>query len=491
MRLDHILVSEGIEHIEDLAVDEFIRALRTFDEYEISEKIDGSNIQFGIDDNGFYTTREDFGGKRVYNETDYPVNFTTTFQRSAHAALEKVLPIMMRKGGLRNGDKVEVEVLYGELPNAIRYTGESNRLVLLRTVEGDVDIGQLSDAVQGTKVSVTLDVPFTVDGKEIKIAPEKNTWTFDKTPTVSGDIISKTDAMKQINTELDKMEAYLKKPSGVGKFSNAEILSLPLNKIPPGIEQADWKDVKSKVKDKREEVQQMVYHEDKESGERTGFKTKIKDILLNQLVRKVKSGFGPEIEDGGWIEGVVLRHKKSGELIKVVDKDIFSSIKDFMWQARKDIGDNPKSVNKIESFLGDLTVGLASAIGIPELGTTQAKRALKKHGDGKEEILASIASGFSFAPVKDYWEGFLKQKKSVLSDRLQAYKKNKGELSTEVDFGDAGKRTYTYDDEIDVRTLQVYAGLYERIENMQKGVANATTAEDLIMLLVGKQLSEL
>ena len=48
-------VNEGIDHFEDLAIQDFLNAMRNFEQFEISEKIDGSNLQFGYDEEGFYT----------------------------------------------------------------------------------------------------------------------------------------------------------------------------------------------------------------------------------------------------------------------------------------------------------------------------------------------------------------------------------------------------------------------------------------------------
>jgi hypothetical protein len=58
----------------------------------------------------------------------------------------------------------------------------------------------------------------------------------------------------------------------------------------------------------------------------------IKDYLLNTLVRKVKPflqthDLKPD-EDVG-VEGVVLRDNKTGEMTKIVDKDVFTAINKF------------------------------------------------------------------------------------------------------------------------------------------------------------------
>ncbi|HEY6436083.1 MAG TPA: hypothetical protein VIY47_05805, partial [Ignavibacteriaceae bacterium] len=85
-------ISKGISHIEDLPIDTFINVLENLHEYEITEKVDGAEILFGIDERGFYTSREAKGGNRVYSVEDYSVTFPTTYMRSAHILLEQALP---------------------------------------------------------------------------------------------------------------------------------------------------------------------------------------------------------------------------------------------------------------------------------------------------------------------------------------------------------------------------------------------------------------
>lgn len=485
MKLTEIkkLARSGIPHIEDLAIAEFVSALHNLDDYEISEKVDGANIQFGIDQTGFYTSREDFGGKRVYNVDDYPIAYQTTFLRSAHVALEKVLPLM-RSAGLRIGDKVEAEVLYGALPNAIRYHADENRIIFLHTVEGNVNISNLKYSLDGKKANVSLVVPYTTNGKTIETAVEEDVWSFEQTPIVPGDMLSALEMKQELASHIKELNHYLRQDSGIHTFTNADILALPLNKRPDGIDVSDWKQLKDHVRVKKEDI-------NRELESAAGHKTNIKQTLLNNFVRKVKSAFGPEIEDGGWIEGVVFKHKHTGKMFKVVDKDVFTSIKDFLWKVRNDLSENPKSINKIESFLGDLTTKLGSSIGYPELGTIQAKRILRKLGDTPDEIVAVISENIDFHEVKTFWINLLEEKKHELEKKLDHYHENVHALQKGVDFGKQGKRTFAYDTEINSRTLQVFSSLHHKLDELETKISAASTPEELVIAFMGKQLSEL
>ena len=67
-----VKLNEGIQHIEALPVRDFINAIENVANFTASEKLDGSNLTFGFENNGrYYTSREAKGGKRFYTESDF------------------------------------------------------------------------------------------------------------------------------------------------------------------------------------------------------------------------------------------------------------------------------------------------------------------------------------------------------------------------------------------------------------------------------------
>ena len=483
MNSKQLFLHKGIAHVEDLAIEQFISALRNFDMFEISEKVDGSNIQFGIDANGFYTSREEFGANRMYDISDYPINFATTFQRSAHLALSRVLPIM-ENAGLSMGDRIEAEVLFGELPNAVTYSQETNTIIMLRVVEGDVNLKLLRRALTGKTVRVKLDAPYTTDGRTIKIAPEEHNWSFSATPTKSADQALSAEAKQHLNKSLDELEEFLSMPSGIGEFTNAEAFSIPLNKRPSSVSTDEWKYIKTSMKRKRQELSKKIDFDQDNS-----FKKRIKEILLNDMVRQIKSEFGPSIEDGGWIEGVVARNKSTGEQFKIVDKDMFTEVKKFLWDVREQLAEKPRTVNKVETFIGKVLVGLASSLGHAELGTKAAKRHLKKLGNTADEILQRISDDVDFETTKQYWVNFLEHQSEKLGSILEEYQEQRAAKEFTTSFG-GQRRKFHYNDEIDKRTLQVFATMYKYINNLMKTAKSATSTDDLVTALVGRQLTQ-
>lgn len=453
-------VSRGIPHIEDLEVSEFISVLSNWHLHEATEKLDGAQILFGIDENGFYTSRESKGGNRIYNESHYDIRFPTTYMRASHKLLESVLPLL-KEAGLRLGDQVEAEVLYGILPNVVPYSEDINYLILLRTTEGKVNIDRLKQKLNGKSLLVPLEAPYTVDGRTIEMCEQTAEWNFNRAPIIpTGKTIKES-----FLPELFKLVEFGKKSvDGFPRCTNEQLSTLPLNKIPAWCEPKDWKFVKEDLKIAREVVnEQFMKH-----------KLRIKDFLLNHFVRMQTSAFGPLLEDGGWIEGVVLRRIDTGKMVKIVDKDTFGRVREAAWFDRNKITENAKGIEGDHSFLGNLNITLATSIGHAPLGTIQAKNYLRKTDTLIEDLMETI----SVDSVKDYWIDLLQQKEVQLEALVDKYEREASQ-DTRLDWN------------IKQRTLETFASTFKKLRTLKEESEKACSAEDLLKVLVGKQLGEI
>jgi len=174
-----LILKEGITHIDDqkLSVEKFLHVLKNLKNFEITEKVDGANLKFGLNMAGrFFTSRMGKEGKEYFSEEEWGKEFKDTAFRSAHLALEQKVDEMM-KTGLEIGDIIEVEILFGTKPNAIPYW--PNQIIFLKAIHGDPDIDNIANSLEGQKVNVEIkDVPYTLDGETIKRTDENHTWSF-------------------------------------------------------------------------------------------------------------------------------------------------------------------------------------------------------------------------------------------------------------------------------------------------------------------------
>lgn len=482
MRFNEFLI-EGITHLEDLPVDEFVKSVKNIHLYDISEKIDGSNLHFGLDEAGkFYTSREGKGGKRFYSYSDWGKKFFETGFKSAHLALEKIASKLKGKNLLKPGDQIEVEILFGELPNTVPYKGETNQIIILRPIssaEGVEDLDnrlkKIKQATEGINVRVKVeDAPYTEDGRTVGYAPEVHNWTVSQTPQIPKELVDQEALKTRLSEQLDQLEDFLHEKSGIGEFSNAEILGLPLNRTPEGIDKKEWGQIKDLIKTKKSEIVAKVQ----------GMKLGIKEDLLDKMVRKIGSEFGPE--EGSWVEGLVFRDPETNEQFKLVDKDLFTAMNKFNWKVRgliKTAAPNAKAPD----VGGRMIKSMADVINIPELGRPRTiKSFLKKLKDAGQDPINFIASRIDFDDTKEKWLETIEYHQRLLERFLKWYEDNREKLA----FTAHGKES-KYSGEVDRRTLQSFAELNKEVEELKNSVKQAKDSSDLANAFVGEKLNTL
>lgn len=418
-----------IPHIETLSLQKILSVLENIDDYDISQKIDGSQLLFGIDEHGFYTSRETKGGSRIYNVDDYAVKFSTTYMRAAHVALQNILPVL-NMAGFVLGDQIEAEILYGELPNAVPYTTDINRIVFLRSVCGNANIDALHAVCSDVTTFVELNVPATYNAQDIIIVQEKTKWAFSKNPSIKPNV----DLPSVLLPFITQFKNFTGKKPAAKMLVNA-----------------------------------------------------VKDVLLCELVHNIDSVFGPSNDNGGWIEGVVLRHNCTGEQIKIVDNAIFSTIRNFLWNTRNSLSKISYHTTDTHGFVGRLLTELGSTIGHPELGTLQAKRHLIKLGDNNERIISALSINADFVELRNSWHSLVSSKEKYLLYEYMSYEEHKHLFRVNVKIGKS-TQTFFYNNAVDIRTKQVFADTFALLDNIKLNIHNSTNLTELIMVLVGKHL---
>jgi len=87
-----LILKEGITHIDDqkLPIEKFLHVLKNLKNFEITEKVDGANLKFGLNMAGrFFTSRMGKEGKEYFSEEEWGKEFKDTAFRSAHLALDR------------------------------------------------------------------------------------------------------------------------------------------------------------------------------------------------------------------------------------------------------------------------------------------------------------------------------------------------------------------------------------------------------------------
>lgn len=471
------LSRKGIYHIDDqsLPIDYFIHVMRNLHTYSVTEKVDGANLWFGLNTDGdFYTSRGNKGGGEYFQNHEWGNDYKDVGFKSAHVALEKHINIF-KECGLRAGDCIEIEVLYGDKPNAIPYN--KNQIIFLRNISGNVNLDSLSEVFGDTEVHLN-EVPYTTDGRTIEYKQESSNWVASKVLEYSPEWESILDDVRQPLEFLEKLlnennSGNLVNNDGV-ILINSEVLSARTN--------VRNKEIKTNLYNLIDGP--VILDGPNVIG---GYRTYIKQCLLKNLVHCNCSTLGPTIDEGGWIEGVVLRrnHGQYDELIKLVDKDLFTNVNKFNHEIRNKITLKHKGINSDindAGLLGNLIRDMMSYINHPILGTIQAKRYLKNNNF--DDIILSAFDGRDINDVKQRWSNMIE----IYINKLEHFLNNYIETYNRLCFIDSIGRQHKYDKAIHIRTLQVFSSTFNMLEKWYNDILSVEDEKELLMIVIGDKL---
>lgn len=475
---------EGITHLEDLPLKEFIRTVETLKDKIVTEKLDGANLWFGLDENGVFTSREGKSPKksRFYDVGDYAMVSAYNGFRAAHLALEAVEPSI--KKYFQNGDTAEIEVLFGRQPNTVTYgVGDKNFIVILRAVNDTPDerVQNLANALKNKVVAVKSTVVSSPDGENLQQEDVNMKWEFTRVAPMDTKQVDTKEAMKL----LSELKKYLKqKNEALEGMSNEQVAELSLTSVP--------KPQREEAKKERERVNAYIM---------TEFKGPIKELLLNNFVRKVKPFLQAQdldpSEDIG-VEGVVVRDPVSGSQTKIVDKDVFTAINIFNTAVRNNISglvrtaDQDAPVEARGGVFGQAKIRIAELLGAKELAvSSSAKRFITKFKQADAaataEALAKSLNITSLPSVRTKTSAILKNALQEIDGILNDFKQEAGEFKLQLKTG----KEIGISPEIMKRTLTAFAETKADVNKVNSAVLKSRTPAELVLALYGRTIESL
>lgn len=478
-----VVLLEGITHIEDRSLDDFIRAVETIKDKEITEKLDGANLWFGLDESGLYTSREGKSPKkgRFYDVSDYPMISNYNAFRAAHLALEQVEKEI--KDNLEVGDAVEIEVLFGRQPNTVTYgSDDKNFIVILRGVNETPQerVRSLSSALKNKSVEVESSVISSQDGDSLDIEDKMMTWEFTSVKPLDTKKIDTAEALRI----LDDLKKFISQKNEVlTDKTNKEVAELNMTSVP--------KDRREQAKTEKARINDKIMAE---------YKLPIKEILLNTFVRKVKPFLQSKnllpSEDIG-VEGVVVRDD-SDDQIKIVDKDVFTAINSFNSAVRSEVAgltrttDQEAPIEMRGGVFGQARIRIADLVGAKELALSSGiKRFISKFKkDTPQETAQELAKNLNIVnvpSVKVKIAAILSSSIEEIDSILDTFKKESGEYKLKLKTG----KEIGLSPEIMKRTLTSFAETKKDIREIISRVKQSKTDSDLIMALYGNTIESI
>lgn len=483
-----IVKHTGIPHLHSLHHNDFIRVVRKLPDHTVTEKLDGANLVFGFTlDGRFYTSRESKNGQRFFNSNDYENVAANNGFRSAHKVLDEQQHLLRKVVG--EGNAIEVEILYGPQPNAIKYG--KNYIVFLRAVQGDTDgvpdqaaINNLTGIFCGTAVTVNI-VRVVIPENCLRIeAPQvetgTDTWVFATASRVTSPLFQELSGHDLVH----RYESWLNENNEILDLPNKHILELSLSKVPQA---------SRFVKQQVMEMSQF-------------YKNAISNTIINFILRKSK----PELQtltvaenEVFGIEGIVFLNPETLEQFKVVDVENFTIANQFFHSVRNQI---KNTFNRTNTFgvcivdsgdiYGNMLKDVADIIGIPELGNYMKIKAYFKTilGSSKQETITNVINAIPKGQTTDIH--------GRVVDAIATHRRNLHHAHTRYmrdwksfSYALPSGQIIKYNQYIHERNLMIFAEVDQQIRNMlisiQEHDGRADTVGNLIEVLYEKQLKDL
>ena len=474
----------SIPHIEDLEVEAFIRAIESLGDLVAVQKLDGANLRLGLDQKGeLYTSREQKGGLRFYEQRDFPNTSAYDGFRAAHEVIQKISKEI--KQVLAPGEAVNLEVIYGAQPNTVMYGKDGfNYLAFLEMSPGDDPSKDLNQGKVKSLNALLKDKTFqvetvasdTTDGEIIARAPIVSNWKMTVSDRVSREHIAELD----FSQELQGLKKLLNKDNAAAKEQGRDLTNFEV-----------LKDRSQKLTQEKESILATIQDE---------YKNPIKKEML-KLVGKQKPSLRSEIDaDGGYdgIEGIIFTNLQTKEKFKVVDKDVFTAINKFNYQVRKSVAgrivssDPDQPIDARGGIVGEARLRSVKMLGLEnaELPTQSKRILLKFKGDSKEETINNIADSLhqlSFESIKRKMQSIYATSIDDLEDDLSSFKTGAHDLEHELPDGTKIK----YTKEIRRRTLLTFAEAKRTMLEMLLKIKKCGDMYELVEMLFARQLDEI
>ena len=309
------VIEGGIPHIEDLDPEEFIDWVENFYNENILaiQKLDGTfNMSVLKTEEGIQFTRIAKGQPEPFTAEDLPKTPIYNALRGACIALDTPEVEKILNKYLDEGDAVDIEVLYGDQPNTIRYNLKNNYLAFLRFITGKSGAEAekiLSNMVEELKpfdIKINNKVYFyNWDTENIENQIQEETWKFTK-PGILTKLSEKVDFTKDLESLKDWLNS---KNDLIPQLTNLEVMGINLNKVKI-LEQPPYREAKKKT------LKQAKEAAIKEANRR---KLNIKNRMIESILKNANFEIG-----GSNQEGLVLRNLETGKMTKLVDKEAFT-----------------------------------------------------------------------------------------------------------------------------------------------------------------------
>jgi hypothetical protein len=223
-----------MKHLHELPIDT-ISSIIFETPWLVSQKLDGSFIQAGLDKDGkFYTKGK--GKKLYYSVEEWPMKYWANHFRIAHMFIESMFFDTGLINQLQANDFITFEILNGSLQNSIKYPKHYHDVLYITNIELNKDVRNFIFPSVGTVSISTNQVAiknnkFIIEQKDYQFKMVRNT-SYYQLP----DRLMQNNFKNWLDTIVEFHDFT---------FTNQSVLKVHLNKRPEQIPEVIWKEKKT------------------------------------------------------------------------------------------------------------------------------------------------------------------------------------------------------------------------------------------------------
>lgn len=300
----------SIPHYEDLSAQAIRDSLDLM--WWPSEKLDGSYLLFGLDDDGlFFSQRK--GGEPCHTVDDWPEECWASTYRIGHTVGAMVVEALVKEGLIEPGQNIGSEIIQGALPNTVPYVLPKNyQGILVITAMNFAPGEEFHKVFASFRCNFPMRVRRSPDGITQEVLQEPQEWLVKINPQFSRQYVvarlsSYADNLKTV------LDHWFPKESKVPGFSVIEVLDISLSKKHTNCGDRNWNDLKKDLSKERAELKEVL----------RSLVLMFKDTVYRVLVLEQSSCIGA----GSFKEGVVVNSDQG--LFKILDRDDFHAANRF------------------------------------------------------------------------------------------------------------------------------------------------------------------
>jgi hypothetical protein len=303
----------SLPHIEDLPIQTLLDSFNRG--WTISEKLDGSSLEFGLDEEGrFFSKRK--GAPPCYSLAEWPDECWAQTYHHAHHCSMMLVSELISLGLIEKGNTFGAEIIQGELPNSVPYhTWEHSRFKIVITYSNFMVSRETEKLIKTFRTNLLPKTQVSLDGRTLSEINNPTICGFAVNQKVNENRTSELN--DTITAAYQLLISFSQRMSNVDEFTYQDILEASLARTHPKTNGRKWSELKEQIKTERIVIKTHYHNVIKSIKERIAHQ-----VITNHHLRYINLGHSSwySLHEGMVVESSGLKFKMNNPRFAELNK---------------------------------------------------------------------------------------------------------------------------------------------------------------------------